>query len=278
MKSSDKIAPTAHYTAYVWHVLGLPYSDLFATDLGRRMFFAYKLLELPSAVRGRSSLLLRTLKNRHALIDGALERLAPDRVVELGAGLSQRGLRFALDHGVRYLEVDLPAMVAYKMQLIQERASGPIQAALRERFRCISADIVSDEFQELLSRELRGSERPVVVLEGVLTYYDAGLRLKLLRSVRLALEGRGALLADVALADEAHARASRLVRLGIFLATRGHGAAKKVRNAAELHVQLARAGFTSVARLPSLEPDVYSGVWLARPDACPLRDVDAAGQ
>lgn len=55
MTDAAKIAPTAHYTAYAWRVLGLPHAEHFATPLGKRLFRAYRLLELPATLRGEPS-------------------------------------------------------------------------------------------------------------------------------------------------------------------------------------------------------------------------------
>jgi O-methyltransferase involved in polyketide biosynthesis len=244
-------------------VLGLPHAELFATELGRRLFRAYRVLELPGTLRGRPSKLLRSLRNRHALIDGELERLLPDLVVELGAGLSRRGLTFAVDRRVPYLEVDLPEMVAYKARLIEERAPAPVKAALAARLRSLAADIMADDFPQLLARELAFAERPVVIAEGVVGYFGPVLRLKLLRAIHHALGGRGALLADLRLHPRGD-RGSRILRVGQLIATRGRGAAPGFTSPDEIAAMFRAAGFDDVAQLPPLEPDVLSSVWRAR--------------
>jgi O-methyltransferase involved in polyketide biosynthesis len=265
MSDSDKIAPTAHYTAYAWHVLGYPHAELFATELGRKLFRAYKVLELPSALRGKTPVLLRTLRNRHALIERELEALQPDLVVEIGAGLSRRGLTFALDRGTRYLEIDLPAMVAYKSRLIDERAPHDVKHKLHERFRVLAADVMADDFAQLLARELQGAERPVVIAEGLVGYFERALQKKLLRAVHGALAGRGAMLVDLRVKKVSNDRATRFLRFGILVATRGRGAADSFRSEAEVEGLFHDAGFAEVEKLPSLEPDLLSSVWRARP-------------
>jgi O-methyltransferase involved in polyketide biosynthesis len=265
MSDSGKIAPTAHYTAYAWHVLGLPHAELFATELGRRLFRAYRVLELPGVLRGRASTLLRTLRNRHLLIDGELERYAPDVVVELGAGLSRRGLTFAVDRGTRYVEIDLPEMVAYKARLIDERGSSALKAALGERFRAIAADVMADDFAQLLARELACAARPVVIAEGVVGYFERPLQRKLLRAVHGALAGRGLMLADLRIKRSAHDPATRMLRLGILVATRGRGAAASFRSEDEVEALFRDGGFAQVHKLAPLEPDLLSSVWCVRP-------------
>lgn len=262
MTDATKIAPTAHYTAYAWHVLGLPHAEHFATPLGKRLFLAYRLLELPATLRGEPSKLLRTLRNRHALIDAELERLAPDVVIELGAGLSRRGLTFALDHGVRYVEIDLPAMVTFKRQLLTSRVPGALRARLDNRLRIVSMDIFAPDFVEVLARELEGAQRPVVIAEGVVGYFEAELRAQLLESVRRALPPAGAFLADLRV-KQGHAAATGALRLGILVATRGRGAAASFGSEAEVRDMMVHAGFRDVAQLPPREHDVLSGVWRA---------------
>jgi O-methyltransferase involved in polyketide biosynthesis len=265
MSDSAKIAPTAHYTAYAWHVLGYPYAELFATDLGRRLFHAYRVLELPARLGHRAPTLLRTLRNRHALIDRELEERAPDLIVEIGAGLSRRGLTFAIDRGTRYLEIDLPQMVAYKTQLIEERAPRHVKAALAQRFRVLAADVMADDFAQVLARELAGAERPVVIAEGVVGYFERPLQKKLLRAVHAALAGRGAMLADLRIKRSAHDPATRLLRLGILVATRGRGAADSFRSEEDVLGLFNDAGFAHARKLPSLEPGLLSSVWCAEP-------------
>ncbi|MCB9661992.1 MAG: class I SAM-dependent methyltransferase [Sandaracinaceae bacterium] len=264
MGDATKIAPTAHYTAYAWHVLGLPYAEHFATPLGRRLFRAYGLLELPSKLRGRPSKLLRTLHNRHALIDAELERLNPDMVVELGAGLSRRGLTFALDHGVRYVELDLPAVAAFKRRVLEDHVPASLLARAGERLRVLDADILAPGFRDELAKHLAGAERPVVVAEGVVGYFEAAQRHAILSSIRGALPHTGALLTDLRV-RQGQAASTRVLRLGILIATRGRGAAPSFADRKEVLAMLHGAGFTDVAELPALERDVLSTVWRSRP-------------
>jgi O-methyltransferase involved in polyketide biosynthesis len=264
MTDATKIAPTAHYTAYAWHVLGLPHAEYFATPLGKRLFRAYRLLELPATLRGEPSKLLRTLRNRHTLIDAELERIQPDVVVELGAGLSRRGLTFALDRGVRYVEIDLPAMVAYKRKQLATRVPAALQERLAGRLRILDVDIFAPGFADALAQELRGAQRPVIIAEGVVGYFQADQRSVLLERVRRALPATGTFLADLRV-KEGQSAATRLLRLGIWVATRGRGASASFANEAEVRDMLQRAGFGDVIQLPPRERDVLSGVWRARP-------------
>jgi hypothetical protein len=128
MADYARIGPTAHVTAYAWHKLGMPYGELFSTHQGAGIYWAYRgtfewltrLLPLPT--------LLDFLEFRHRLLDAQLERLDPDRIVELGAGLSRRGITWVLDRHVRYTEIDLPHMSTAKRAML-ERGPGRVRRA-----------------------------------------------------------------------------------------------------------------------------------------------------
>src|SRR5688572_7525842 len=117
----EKIGPTAHYTAYVWHRLGMPHAEHFATRKGAALFWGFRLGGewIAAAIPGMPSM-SQYLAQRHLAIEHALSEHAPDLIVELGAGLSRRGVTWAVDRGVRYVEVDLPHMVDAKRARIPQ--------------------------------------------------------------------------------------------------------------------------------------------------------------
>lgn len=262
--SSERIAPTGHYTAYAWHVLGLPYADWFATPLGARLHRAYAVAELPQRLFGGGSRLTRTLDNRHRSIDAELLRARPDRIVELGAGLSRRGVTWALDHATDYVELDLPAMVSYKRQRVDACASPDQRARLAEHWTLREEDILDPGFAKVLAGILQGATRPTVIMEGVLGYFDRPLQHQLLRAIHQALAGRGRLLVDLRIRNGRPARMG-LLRTAILVATRGRGAAPSLANEAEARALFREAGFGDVEVLPPLQPDVLSCVVRARP-------------
>ena len=128
MSESSPISPTAHYTGYVWYRNGLSHPALTTTE-GRLLFDALHPLMAASAALGRPSLESYLLA-RHRAIDLLLERAIEHeqitQVLEVAAGLSPRGLRFADRYGGRidYIEADLPAMAARKRQAL--RAAGSL--------------------------------------------------------------------------------------------------------------------------------------------------------
>ncbi len=265
MAGEDKIGPTAHYTAYVWSRLRLPYSELFATPKGAALFWGFRLAgEWIAAVTPGVPSLPQYLAQRHFAIEHALDRLKPDRIVELGAGLSRRGLTWAFDRGVDYVEVDLPHMVEAKRALIPERLRTP-------RLRHVSHDVLSPSFREELQALLAGSERPAIIAEGVLGYFESEARTRLAESVASALAPR----AGIFLADIRHQKAGmpigvHFLRAGIKLATGGRGASTDFRDEQEIRAFFRQAGFAAaepmdlrdVARAPRVPSPAR--VWRAR--------------
>lgn len=239
----QKIGPTAHYTAYVWRRLGLAHSELFATTRGAALFWSFRLAgEWVAAVAPGVPSMPQYLAQRHLAIDHALGQAAPDCVVELGAGLSRRGLTWALDHGVRYVEIDLPHMVEAK----RARIPGDLRARLGDRLSHASHDVLADDFAGALAAHLEGAERPAIVAEGLLGYFTRDEQLKIARAIHRALAGR----TGVFLCDLRAAEGGRAIRVGatvlkaaIRLATRGRGAREDFRDEADVRAFFAEAGF-----------------------------------
>lgn len=271
-----RIAPTAHYTAYVWRHLGLPYADRLATRKGALLFWGARLAgEWLPAVLPRVPSMAQYLAMRHLLIEAGLDLVAPDRIVELGAGLSRRGVTWALDRGVHYIEVDLPHMAEAKRAALG-RALGPDErAALGGKLTIVARDLLADDFAAWLTETLRGASRPAVVIEGVLPYFELPERVGIARSICAALArgGGGAMLCDVRTKGEggrALTAAAFLVRAGIRVLTRGRGAAPDFDDVDAVRRFFADAGFSTagpldLGLLPNLARLSPPGqVWLAR--------------
>lgn len=270
----EKIAPTAHYTAYVWKHVGMPHGELFATPLGAGMFWGFRLAvegALPRLLRGVPSM-TEYLELRHRWFESALEEARPDRVVELGAGLSRRGVTWAA-RGVSYVEVDLPPMSALKRRMIAERASPELRARLSGRLTHVAADILDGGFTGELASLLRGAERPVVVAEGVLGYFARPDRERLAAAVARALEGRGAFVTELRTAsgDPSVAAAVTVLRASIRLATKGRGAREDFVDPDDVRRFFAEAGFRSAEPLEHERVPHLAGirtparVWRAAP-------------
>ena len=126
-RGSDAISPTAHYTGYVWARNGLSTPEL-ETAVGRLSFASMQPAAALSRLLGGPTL-EQFLLARHRLIDHVLEEaIAAGRVsqvLEIAAGMSPRGWRFAGRHGdaVTYVEADLPAMAARKRAALERAGS-----------------------------------------------------------------------------------------------------------------------------------------------------------
>lgn len=244
--SHAQIAPTAHYTAYAWHRLGFPYAEYFATATGRRLFWSFRAAgEWLAVVHPTVPSMLQYLELRHRSIELAVDDAAPDRIVEIGAGLSRRGLTWAADRGVEYIEVDLPHMVEAKLEIIRTRVPAEVRARADGRLRHEAVDVTAPGFEDWLERALRGAQRPVVITEGVLGYFELADRDRFARAVARALGGRGSFVCDLRSSEggSSVAAAAKLLRAGIWLATRGRGAREDFPSREAITHYFGRAGF-----------------------------------
>jgi O-methyltransferase involved in polyketide biosynthesis len=171
MSGSDSISPTAHYTGYVWSRNGLSHPAL-TTREGELLFASLQPAMLASRAVGGPSL-EPYLMARHLAIDARVERAiesgAATQVLEVAAGLSPRGWRFAQRYGERitYIEADLPAMAQRKRQALKRIGT------LGQHHRVVDVDALRAEGPQSLSAvgaELDSSAGLVIVTEGLLGY------------------------------------------------------------------------------------------------------------
>lgn len=104
---------------------------------------------------------------RTTLIDGFLTRAVDDGVtcvLNLGAGLDTRPYRLDVPSTLRWVEVDLPAIIALK----DERLAGEPARCTLERIPLDLTDV--DARRELLARLAPAGERVFVLTEGVAPY------------------------------------------------------------------------------------------------------------
>jgi O-methyltransferase involved in polyketide biosynthesis len=139
----DRIGPTAHYTGYVWARNGLSHREL-ATTEGRILFDSLQPAMLASRALGGPTLeeyLLARHRAIDALLERAIERDRVGQVIEVAAGLSPRGWRFAKRYGeqLTYVEADLPEMAERKRAALERMGS------LSERHRVREVDALRDD-------------------------------------------------------------------------------------------------------------------------------------
>jgi O-methyltransferase involved in polyketide biosynthesis len=166
--------------------------------------------------------------------------------VELGAGLTQRTVEWALDRGVDSVDVDLPAMIAVKRSALAKLPSS-LQARLAAKHRTLAADVLAPEADAVLDDALAGATKPVVLAEGLVSYFDDAGRTKLFATVAAALarNGGGHFIADLHTAD-AQAKmggATKTLRSAIRVITRRKQALAPFADEAALGDALLHAGF-----------------------------------
>ncbi len=194
-----RLGPTAHYTAYVWRRAGLRYAEHFSTWQGAVLYWGFFALgEWATRLSPSVPSMREYLEYRHRMIDSVVFGLRPGFLVELGAGLTRRAVTWAVDHEVPCLELDLPAMARLKQQRLAE-VPEPLRRPLESRHAVHEIDALAPEFSERLAAWLRGRDRPVVVAEGLLNYFDEASRRQILASIATALRtaGGGVLVCEV---------------------------------------------------------------------------------
>jgi O-methyltransferase involved in polyketide biosynthesis len=220
-----RIGPTAHYTADVWVRAGLSDPAL-ATPLGAVLHAALvPLNETYGRVTGRPGL-DAMLVARHRVIDHLLEDgIASgrvDQVVEIAAGLSARGSRFARRFpGLRYVETDLPAMAAHKRRTLDEAGlRGPLHAV--RPLDALAADGPSS--LTAVAADLDPSRGLAIVSEGLLSYLDRDDVLDLWRRIAVTIGGfaHGSYLSDLHVTEDVDGMwIAEVFRVGLELFARG---------------------------------------------------------
>lgn len=266
----EKIGPTAHYTAYAWHQLGLPYAEHFATPRGRALYWGFRAAgEWLALASRRPVLLVDVLAYRHRTIDAEIARIRPDVVVEIGAGLSPRGLWSLCDVGVaRYVEVDLPHMIATKRAKL-DALPADLRAKIDGKLVLEARDILSDGFGASLASQLAGARSAVVNAEGVLGYFDVLERERIVRAVAQGLRAAsdGAFLCDLRDGERMTQAgfAAPVLRGAVRLVTRGRGLREDFASRAAIEAFFARCGLrASIVDAPSEKP-LPTRIWSARP-------------
>jgi len=118
--------------------------------------------------RGRQMawpMIVRTAVFDEIILDCVHNRGA-DLVLNLAAGLDARPWRLDLPKSLRWVDVDLPGMVEYKAEVMAGERP-------RCRYEAIAADLADPaQRDDALDRAAAGSERALVVTEGLLVYLE----------------------------------------------------------------------------------------------------------
>jgi O-methyltransferase involved in polyketide biosynthesis len=169
---SAKISPTAHYTGYIWWKYGLSDERL----RSKQGVILYYLLQPMMFISGKTNgpQLKDFLLARHKLIDlqlqEAIESGKVTQVIEIAAGLSPRGLRFAKKYGnkITYIEADLEGMANRKRELISDIIDN-------KHHQIVTIDALADEGSQSLaeiSQKFSKDQGVAIITEGLVNYFD----------------------------------------------------------------------------------------------------------
>ena len=131
---------------------------------------------------------LRHFVSRYKSLDQLLDESGCANVLELGAGLSFRGLELARSKQVFYIDTDLPEMVALKSELIGKLNVPSLRGTLRvQALNALDPACFAATVSEFPSGPL------AIANEGLLVYLDEREKAQLASNVRAALQMRGGL-------------------------------------------------------------------------------------
>ena len=243
------ISPTAHFTGAVWARNGLSHPAL-ETSAGRLMYLSMRPAMAVNRALGGTRL-EDFLLARHLLIDrlleAAVERGEISQVIEIAAGMSPRGWRFAERHGERlaYIETDLPEMAARKRQALERAGS------LGPEHRVLTIDALREDGELSLAAIAAGLDPDrglAIIAEGLPPYLDRDAVLGIWRRAAGSLSGfpHGLMLSDLHLASETRGALVSLGTLALRAFVRGQ-VGMHFEEEADAGSALAEAGFETVA-------------------------------
>lgn len=171
---SSPVSLTGHFTGQVWcrHELSPPH---LGSGLGRLLYRAQQPFGWISQ-RIYGSNLESMLLVRHQLLDNLVRaeiEAGTTQIVEIASGLSGRSLRMLEaypDNGLRYIEADLPQMIAWKRDRLTPSQKQDKRLVLRE------INILRERGELSLAAVLAANvdpTRPILVItEGLVNYFS----------------------------------------------------------------------------------------------------------
>ncbi|MCB1256620.1 MAG: class I SAM-dependent methyltransferase [Microthrixaceae bacterium] len=221
-----------------------------ATPEGRLLFAGLRPLDWTLSLLGQPTL-DGFLLSRHLVIDSLLREAIDDgsvtQVVEVGCGLSPRGLRFKREYGdrINYIEADLPEMAHLKRHRLA-RLDEPMS-----RHSVATVDLLADDGPHSL-RHLLGTldtdTGTAIITEGLVNYFDREATQAIFEHVAMALAPfpSGMYLTDLYLSGDASGPLVNLfgVALSIFVRGKVHVYGD---DQAEIADAIRAAGFKSVS-------------------------------
>jgi len=164
------VSDTAHWVAMIRAletdrpdaIFKDPYARRLAGDRGAQI-----LEELPRAKATTWPMVVRTAVFDELILRG-ISRDGVDTVLNLASGLDVRPYRLALPPTLRWIDVDLPDILAYKQEIMaNERPSCKLES--------VALDLVDIPKRRALFEKINNEGRHVMVVsEGLLVYLPAG--------------------------------------------------------------------------------------------------------
>lgn len=218
------LSVTALYTSQAWVWGGFPCAELLASAEAKRVFDVTNaaLLLKPSAQ------LKYALVQRHAMIDRMLRESGRARVLELAAGLSQRGA--ALAGELDYTEIDLPPVIRKKRELLGRTEAG---RAVLDKLQLVEGDVTAVELPPA----------DFVIAEGLAMYLDGEARRALF--ARIAAHGDTVFVFDLTPGEEEPqpGLAGRVLEAAMKRFTGGRSFERDARTRTDVLAELRAAGF-----------------------------------
>ena len=166
-----KLSVTKRFAAYMRQFSDIPYAADTADIIQARPAFE-AFLRPHKLIPEDLHFYAPYFESRHKAISAAIQRVNPRQVLEIGAGLSPRGLTLSADGRIFYVETDLEAMIGEKRALLAALTRRNRLPA-RNNLRNVAADAL--ELDQLLAAAnyFKSGQRLVIVHEGLLQYLSS---------------------------------------------------------------------------------------------------------
>ncbi|BAY49708.1 hypothetical protein SAMD00079811_73370 [Scytonema sp. HK-05] len=180
MQTSDfeKVSPTAFMVSSFRGLTDIPY----AKELAQQAEAQLSGQSLPQLKEKPVGLAIH-LEARYKAINQVMAQYPTTQVLELASGLLPRGLVMSCDPNITFIESDLPEMIAYKQQQVQQL----VGERANLHFLQIDATHPSNEFLKSINY-LTPGQPVVIVCEGLLMYLTRSEKQQVCANVREILK------------------------------------------------------------------------------------------
>ena len=184
-RNEQQIPLSAMYTAATWQWAKLPCADLVMPEGAEDVFSIINLyMRFYRWINPQMDALEQMLLRRHSAINHLLQGDAYKQIVEIAAGFSPRGSWLSENPAVRYIEIDLPPVIAKKRAMLSRYYRGQLVLG-RANFQLRAGDITRLDLSDL------PPEPTAVVTEGIMMYFDRDQQIQIWSSIARTLVSRG---------------------------------------------------------------------------------------